>query len=485
MKKVFLLLLPTLIVFFASTALGQNSEIVEVSLDEVSQLALNNSLDVQLAKYETFISNLSLDKTESIFDTFLTANSGINRNKADSLILPPKSKSETNLYSLGLNKKTKSGTVLSANLEDTRTSSSTYAVNPAHQAKAQVSLTQSLGRNFLGIADRNNIKINKIDIENSRWVQLSLIEQTLAQAQSAYWNLAYFYEEINIRGRVLVQAQRLYDIHQDKYKDGLVEKGDLYATKANLETRKNDLEITKLKLKTVQNELLFLLNKGSFNLELIPSDSLEITPQLINLTQSLRQAINNRRDYKQAKNQVKAMGLVIETQKNAKWPKIDLTLSYSLNGIHSSYTEATDELYDENQSELYAGLAVELPLENKLARAVSKESDLKKKQVLLTIKKIESLILRELNDKVNNANSLMKRLELYTAIKSLQRKKLQHEHLKLHQGRSSADFIIRYENELLEAELAYLYTLLQYRLSLASLDLAKNTLLDKYWEGKL
>ncbi|MCF7877099.1 MAG: hypothetical protein K9M14_02055, partial [Candidatus Omnitrophica bacterium] len=43
---------------------------IKLSFDLISELALKNSLDIQIARYDAYIEQTELKKAESIFDTF-------------------------------------------------------------------------------------------------------------------------------------------------------------------------------------------------------------------------------------------------------------------------------------------------------------------------------------------------------------------------------------------------------------------------------
>ena len=65
--------------FMASVGFCQETENTikqEISIDDVTQLALENSLDIQIAQYDAYIKRVSLMKAQSIFDAFFNASIG-------------------------------------------------------------------------------------------------------------------------------------------------------------------------------------------------------------------------------------------------------------------------------------------------------------------------------------------------------------------------------------------------------------------------
>ena len=82
---------------------------------------------------------------------------------------------------------------------------------------AEISITQELGKNIFGLADRADIKITKLDIENSEFTSLDSIEDSLSEAQKAYWKFVLKTEEVLIKQDMLKQAEKLYKIYQKLY----------------------------------------------------------------------------------------------------------------------------------------------------------------------------------------------------------------------------------------------------------------------------
>lgn len=467
---------------------GEYSAAVKrLSIKEVSRLALENSLDIQIAKYDAYIKRTDLGKEESIFDTFLTTEISYNKDKTKSTSSLAATETATRAYSLELEKKLPTGTTLTIGAVSgkTKSNSSTVTVNPAREASGKVSIVQELGKNFFGLADRGEIKITKIEIENSEITSLDDIEEELYEIQKAYWKFVLKDKELRIAEDMLAEAKKLYTIYRQKFAIGLAERVDLLAMEANVKVRENGALSGRLAKDTSKNELLFLLNEPDLSIIVEPLDSLRVSPTFVNLPISLRESIKNRRDYKKVKNELKAKGIDIVIKKNALWPQIDLEASYLRNGIDSNLRESIRGITAEDNPETYFGLTVKFSLENREAKADFESVSLEKAQLLLEFKKTERAILKEVNNRVKEVNILKGKVEALSEIAGLQKEKLKEEKKRLRYGRSGSDTVIRYEDDLLEARLDYAKALYDYRVSLAGLELDKNTLLDKYWEGEL
>ncbi len=491
MNRYYSFIIPAVVCILAASGFcfpdDTSKKSIYVSLDEISKLALENNLDIQIAKYDVYISRYGLDKANSIFDTFLTAKAGYSNDQPASSTVFSGNKELENTYSLSLEKKFPTGTKVTLEGSHTRTwsDSSFVSINPAAEAETKVSLSQSLGKNFFGLRDRLEVKLAQLDIAHSRYLSLDDIEKSLADVQKAYWNVVLKKRELEIKKDMRKEAEKLYLRHKENYSLGLVEEPDLLASEAYLKQRENDVLIAELMLKTAENDLLFLLNRPESEVSIIPRDNLDFSLREEDLYAVLNTAINNRRDYKALSNEALQKDISVRIDKNSLWPEIDLEASLARNGVSKKAGQAWSNVTSEDNPVLFLGLTVKVPLENREAKSGYNISLAEKEKVLLKLKKVERLILRDVNNQVSAVNTLKRKAEASKEILALQKEKLEAEGKRFKYGRSSSDLIIRYEEDFLNARLSLANDLYNYKISRIDLDLAENSLLNRYWKGKL
>ncbi|MCP4653188.1 MAG: TolC family protein [Candidatus Omnitrophica bacterium] len=481
MKSIFFII-SLCIICFCFTSFAQESA-VEVSLDTVMHLALTNSLDIQIAKYDTYIKRVDLSAAESIFDTLLNLEASYLKDKAPPSSTVSSTKKIEKTYLASLTKKMPTGTTLTLSGGDFRSDSDSGAslMNPYHKSFAGISLGQSLGKNFFGLADRALIKITKIDIENAVYSSLDDIEYILYQVQVAYWNLALKQEELKVKRSMLGEARRLHRIYKDKYQIGTAESTALFAMAANEKIREAEVLTARLEEEKAKNDLLCLLNEGNMSIKLKTADPLAMEPQNYDFYESLKVAIASRRDYRRVSNALRANGVDLKVKRNALWPEIDLEASFTKNGLSRKFSDAISQVPNQDNPQIYFGIKLQIPLENNLAKSDLRKTQLQNEQLLLSLKQTERLILKGIANEVKEVNTASSQLELAEAVVQLQQSKLDMELKSLGYGRSSSDLIIRYQDDLLLAKLSHAYAFFQYRIAQINLQLAKNTLLKQYW----
>jgi len=460
---------------------------ITLSIDEVSRLALENSLDIQIAQFDAYMGRTSLEKEESIFDTVLDAGIGYQRNKKETSSTLAGTDTRQTVYSAGLEKKLPTGTTASFDLDGKkyRTDNTFVSLNPYHEAEVGISLTQELGKNFFGLADRAEISVTKLDIENSDFTSLGKIEEALADVQRAYWFLVLKDEIISVVEDMLEKAEKLYHGYQERLPLGLVEDADLLAVEAMVRSRAADLAIAGLEKKTAKNKLLFLLNQGEFSQDIVPLDQLGTQMQEPDFYAALREAIKKRRDYKEAENDLEVNRIELVVKKNSLWPEIDLQASFSRNNLDTTSGKAWGRLGENSNDEALFEISFKVPLENREARSNLQKERLKKEKLLLSLKRVERLILQQLNDQVNQVNTVKQQVEHYQDIADIHNRKLVAQIKRMIYGRSDSETLITYEDDLLKARRQLAEYRYDYRVSEIDLAASQNALLDRYWKDPL
>ena len=458
-----------------------------LSLDDVSHLVLKNNFEIQLAQYDARITKTQKGVAESIYDTVINAEVKYKNNQLKRTSTLTGTKVIDNDYNIGLSKKIPVGTKLTANMDNNRhwANSPFVTLSPSHDSSLGLTVEQELGRNFLGIQDRGGIKITKIDIENSGFSSLDKIEDVLSQAQKAYWDLVLALEFVKIEEGIVRQAQKLYLLHQEKLKDGLVELPEALASEANYKDRLNELLVAENSAKTKANVLKLLLNITDEASMVLPTQQFALPEGREEVDKSLALAFSNRRDYKSAFNEIHAKDIKLSMSRNNLWPEIDLTASFKRNGIGDHFKQAIEQINQEDNPELFAGIVFNFPIENTKAKSELERAQFEKAKAILTVKLLERKIMVNVMDQVRTYNVLLERAHNYQYIAKLQEQKLSEEQKRFNYGRSSTDTIIRYQEDLLKAKWQAAQAASDVESALIDLWKNEGTLLHPYWEGAI
>ncbi len=487
MRYLLSVMVVTFAVFIMGNGYARGSEqsrgegVIYLSLPEVIRRAIDNNLDVKLARFDALIKATDLPFREAIFDTILKTGVSYaeDRSKKSSILLGTKATEAD--YSLGLSKRLSSGTDIGLEFANKRVASdsSFTAFNPSYESTLKLSLVQPLGKNRGGLIDRGNIEITKLNIKNADSASLDRIETALASTEKAYWDLVLAYKELKIKKGMLKWAEDLFNLDKERIKTGLVEKTDLYASEANLRQSRIDLLIAQNEVQSAINRLKLEMN-DSTPAKIVPREELKVGEGKFSLEAKLKEAFAYRRDYQRARNDIRAGDIQLKMKANSRWPQIDLVASLARNGLDPQYATALRDVFEEDNPTYFVGIRFSLPLGNRRARSEYKRTSLEKARALINLQKIERLIFTEVDEKVRAVKVNRERAKRQLKIEELQGLKLNAEEKRFKYGRSNSDTLIRFQGDLLQAKIAEVKSLVDYRKSLVDLERTQNTLLSKW-----
>lgn len=465
----------------------QEVKTYRLSLKEVMELALQNNVDIQLAKYDTLIARTKKGESLSLFDTILEAQIKYHNDQSKQASTIAGSKTIDNDYNLGLSKKFSSGTTLNVDMANNRhwTNSLFTTLSPSHNSSLGFSITQELGRNFFGALDKGEVRLAQLDIENSQFSSLEKIEDSVASAQKAYWDLVLAIDLEDVAQKMLAQAEKLYRTHQEKLQNGLVELPQVYHAHASYKARFSELLIAQKVVKEKINVLKLFLNVDDPSAEIMPTEELSLPSEQKDYPTAIQLAFQNRRDYKRLLNEVKLRNLQLSLNENKMWPEINLKASLARNGIGDHFKQAVDQVGGEDNPDFLSSIEISFPLENTKAKSQVQKAELEKARTILELKYIERKIVIGLMDDVRGVNILFEQARLRQEIADLQEKKLQEEEKMFQVGRSNTDTIIRFQEDWLHARSQAAQAMFDFMVALIDLEKDQGTLLSQYWEGEI
>ncbi|MBU1147973.1 MAG: TolC family protein [Candidatus Omnitrophica bacterium] len=451
-----------------------------ISVEDVRLIAISNNLEIKLAQLDSKIKGTDLGYKEAVFDTILNGEIGYTNDQRKSASSFAGTKSITNEYNIGIDKKLRSGTDVEIDLTNSRewTDSAYVSTNPYHESQIEIGLTQPIAKNFFGLIDRGNIEIVKLEIRNAELDSYIKIENAIIDAEKAYWKFALATEEFKIKKEMLKKAIRLFNQYRRKLKIGLVETGDVLASEANMHVRGSELLLASNELKSAEELLRVHLNMKN-DLKLFPIDDLKGKEINADFTESLNTAFENRRDYLSKKNDIEAKKVKLRMKKNSLFPEIDLNATFATNGIDSRYSRALEDVYEDSNPKYYVGIEFKYPLENNEAESEHKKATLEKTKAIINLQKTERQVISDVDEKFRNLSVNKINMSRMQRVENLQQGKLSQEEKRFKYGRSSSDTLIRYQEDALNASLLTQRSYFDHRVAILELMDAEDSFLKR------
>jgi outer membrane protein TolC len=347
---------------------------LEISLQDAIELALQNSLDIEVARYNVWFADTDLLNTAGggvgrgtagasfpfsqanvpflSFDPIVTGLVSI-----DSQLVPVNNPFlsgtgtaalitglgvHTNQYNFGVSQGFSPGTTVSVNWDNTRSSSSSQVnlFNPSVQSALYVNISQQLLNGFGTFVNRRNIMISK---NNRKIADLAFTQQaitTVTGAITAYYELAYARENVKVQQQAVTVAEKLYNDNKKQLEIGTMAPLDVTRAESELATDRQNLIVAQTAQLQQQQTLRNAISKDPMapnlvNVEIITTD--KPTPPAIveaaSFEEAVKEAFTKRPDLLEQEINLTNAGIDAKANKKALLPVATLNARYGSQGL--------------------------------------------------------------------------------------------------------------------------------------------------------
>ncbi|MBI4223722.1 MAG: TolC family protein [Deltaproteobacteria bacterium] len=442
----------------------------------VKELLFSQGLGVQLLEARRRAKEEDLPQIKSRFDTLLTLDGDHNIDQSARTSTFFGRRTDTSRWNTGLEKLVPTGTTfgfrfLNEREETTGASAVTGIPSQAtYEPILEFRLDQSLGENFLGRLDRAEVRRIKRAIEAQDFQTRHEINKLLKEALAAYWEWAVAGEAVQNGREALTAARDFSKITAEKEALGLVEPTDKLGAQSLVAKRKalvSELESRALEWEARVKTILSLppglaLRSGSASPEFPKIDEAE----------AIRSSLKNRFDLKSFRQSLEEKDIQLVIAKNERLPTLDLKNTLQLNEVNTGdYAAAMGDMDSPNWT---VALQLKFPLENRGARGRKKQVEWERLQALLQVKQLEEAMIHDVAKKFRQAGLARAALAEQEEAMALEKKKLRAALEEYQRARFSAELILQYQDDYLEARLAALQARKGLALALLALKEAMN-----------
>ncbi|MFH1829147.1 MAG: TolC family protein [Pseudomonadota bacterium] len=481
-------LLITLIFFslicVASAAVAE--DVVHLSPEKVENMVLERSFGVKQAQMTRDAASESIPEAKGVFDTILSGSSSYQFDKSKQLSPIFGTRTDTVTWGLGLTKElSPTGTTLGLSLDSewTKTLGALQVNNQPiippfgrYEPVLGISLSQPLMQNAFGMLDRGAVKEAKHYYTSADNSIKHEIDKLIHEALMDYWAVFFTRRHLKALERSIAFASEFLHTTLEEKTLGIAEDTDVLAARANLLERKNEYAAYK-ELERKEEEKL------RQDLELEPYETLMLSDRLppkerikYGIDAMIAKAFEERGDYLAAIEEVKRQRVRLTMAKNRRWPQLDLVSTLDLNEIDRSYVDALGDMDSPN---LTVGLTLQIPLENRAARADARRKEAEKARAVFALKDLENRISNEITQLAETVGKRLDIVETTQETLGLHLEKQKLELGKYSQGRSSSDLVKRYQDDSVLAQRNLFEAWLLYQKSLLDLKLAQGAMVEE------
>lgn len=319
-----------------------------LTLNQAIRLALNNNNDIEIARDDVRLAELSLRSLLGTYDGVFTFNPTYDRNstngqqatkdvRINSDFTKFINKGGGNYRVFFNNTRTENAFAQAQATQGNIGSGGTSALN---FSSLGVTYTQPLWRNFKVDQTRRQIKIQRKRIAQSDADFRRRTIEIISQVQRAYWDLVFALRD---------QQNRVANLNLTKENlrqvEARIEAGSaapLQKAEVNTElaNRESDVLLASQQVSTAENTLKRLIlqdpNAQEWTQSFVPTDSPVFSLDKVDLDNAVKDAIQNRPELSRLRLEDEVNKIDIDYFKNQTKPRIDLTSTFSLDGLASS-----------------------------------------------------------------------------------------------------------------------------------------------------
>ena len=457
---------------------------LELSIEDVTFLALRNNQDLQVQQLNPVIAGTFERIERGVYDPELFAELVYSEEVASESSRATGEQFAVESVDVdlaaGIRQDLPSGTSLEASVEQQRDQSSRAPDQRA--ARLGLTVTQSLLQGFGPAVNLVSIRQAELDTLASIYELRGFTEALVAQAETAYWNYVLALEELSIFQSSLNIARRQRDEVEQQIEVGLLPETEGAAARAEVALREQALINARSLLEERRLRLLQVINVDQDSLldreVRAASDPGTASEPIRDRAQRLALARQSRPDLAEARLRLKQGRLETIVTRNGLLPRLDLFMDLGRTGYGESTSAAHKEL-DADTYDVSAGVRLSHALGNRAAMALDEQARATFLQAREAVRNLGQIVRLEVSLAVNEVERARQQISASEATRRLEEQTARAEEERFDVGSSTALLVAQAQRDLLASQIAEVRAIIEYRIALVELYLAEGSLLQR------
>lgn len=504
----------TLLVLAASAgpdvvAVEGDDQGVRMSLGEAQRAALENNLDLVIARKDPRIAALNVDFSKAAFDPTIGASANHAESKDEPSQIFQSTRSKSDDFGLSWTDRLTFGGEYSLTLGSRKTDAPNpfRSYNPSYGSALTMNYSMPLLRGFGRTVNTSDIVIARRNLEISNDELRRQAISTIKSVEDAYWDLVAARAALGVARQSFDLAGDLLSLNRKKVEVGTLAPIEITQAEAGVASREELVIVAEATLQSAEDNVRRLLATPSadpaWNRRLIPTDEPTFAVRTPDLESAIAKALETRPELAASRRALENRKLGERVAENGVKPglQLDAGLTPSGNNLKGFVLDpgtdgitgtADDRLIPdtgglgESLSEVpkfrnynwSVGLSYTMPLFNRAAKAAYGTAILEREKAEVALQNTEQSIRVDVRNAVRGVESGAKRVAAARSSTVLQRKKLEAEQKKFDNGMSTSFEVLTFQTDLQNAQLSEIRALLDYQKALADFERAKGTLLE-------
>jgi outer membrane protein TolC len=361
----------------------------------------------------------------------------------------------------------------------------TSLFNPEVVSGLSVGFSQNLLNGFGARANARFIRIARNDVKYSMSVFRQNVINSVAAVMTTYYDLLADQETIRVAQEGLEYAQKLLEGNQAELKIGAVAQYDVLRSQEEVAARQQDLlaaqNVFSQDAQSLKAKISKSFNEELATVEIAPSDRLpEPHPDDVPaLAEALRQAASHRPEIEQAELNLRNQEYTIQGTRNALLPSLQVFASYSLAGLGGALGPTFANVFQNDYPNLSYGVQLGIPFRNRTAQADAARAVLEQRQLQMKLQDAKNQAVWDVSKAVSAVQQARSTLDATLKLAAVTRQVLGMEQQKFTLASATVEDVITAQRNLATAEGNVVRDRAAYAKALIQYEQATGTLLDR------
>lgn len=324
--------------------------------------------------------------------------------------------------------------------------------------------------------NRKNLKMSEMEL---RWRMMNLVYAV----QQNYHDLAYIQRKVQVDEQAVVLVEQLLKGTRRQVEAGKAPSIDIQQVESQFESAKARAMASQEVLSKQRNALRNLISsdyRTQTDSALEAAEEAIPVPSAYDRTEGWRSALERRPDLAELRLDLEKQGIIVRFQFNQMFPSLNLVGGYGLQSQENSTEASLADVRDRAKPQYGFGVVLSIPLSgSQAARNTYRAGKLAKEQLVLRLKKLEQVVLVQVEDSLNQVQSVYRRAEATRRSRHYAEVALKGEEQKLADGVSTFFFVLQSQQRLSEAHTAEIRAQADYWIAVAQLELNEGRTLEK------
>jgi outer membrane protein TolC len=361
----------------------------------------------------------------------------------------------------------------------------TSIFNPEFVSGLSIGFSQNLLNGFGARANARFIRIGRNNLKYSMSVFRQSVITQVAAVMTTYYDLLADQESIRVAQEGLGYAQKLLESNQTELKMGAVAQYDVLRSQEEVADQQQALLVAQNTFSQDAQSMKAKISK-SFNeelatVEIAPSDRLpEPHPDDVPpLAEALREATTHRPEIEQADLNLRNQEFTIQGTRNALLPSVQVFATYSFAGLGGALRPTFANVFDTDYPNLSYGVQVGIPFRNRTAQADAARAVLEQRQLQMKLQDAKNQAVWDVSKAVSAVQQAQSQLDATLKLSAVSRQVLDMEQQKFTLASATVEDVITAQRNLATAEGNVVKARATYAKALIQYEQATGTLLER------